>query len=332
MRYSVIIPVYNAESTIHRCVDSLLDQKYDSVEIILINDGSKDQSGEICREYASKHDWIRYIGQPNAGVSAARNAGLDMAVGEYITFVDSDDYVLDGYFHTLDQADTDFAIFTSRTIRSSGVLDNQFTQNLKAAKTNVDIIYHVVADKLAGPVTKKFCRSIIEKNKIRFKPDLTIGEDFIFGLEYMLCCESSQVIDRPLYCVDETGTESITRAARYDLSQFIHMYRYAFDIAQNCNWPQEEKERLIQLLDYLYCRTAFARISYCLQEKEQAWIRSNSLITMFHKDYRQHIQPKNKVHRFMRWCIKHRVVPAFFAVGYAYIARQKIKRYSTGII
>ena len=325
MKYSVIIPVYNAETTLHRCVDSLLDQKYDSAEIILINDGSRDRSGEICREYAAQFDCVQFIDQPNGGVSAARNTGLDAATGEYITFVDSDDYVLEEYFQTLDQADADFAVFTSRTIRSDSVQDNHFTQNLKAAETNAEIIYNVVADRIAGPVTKKYRRSIIEENAIRFKLDMKVGEDFLFGLEYMLCCQSSQVIDSPLYCIDETGMESITRAARYELSQFVIMYRSAFEIVRNCAWSQEEKNRLIQLLDYLYCRTAFARTGYCLREKEHPWKRANSLITMFRKDYRQDIQPMNSRHTLMRWCVKHGAVPVFFGVGYAHIAVQKIR-------
>lgn len=326
MNYSVIIPVYNAEATLHRCVDSLLNQNYNSAEIILINDGSKDRSGEICREYAARFDCIRFIDQPNGGVSAARNAGLDAATGEYITFVDSDDYVLEDYFRILDQADTDFAVFTSRTIHSKGRQDNHFSQNLKAAETTAEIIYHVVADRIAGPVAKKFRRAIVEANTIRFKTDMKVGEDFLFGLEYMLCCDSSQVIDRPQYCIDETGMESITRAARYELSQFVSMYRYAFEIVQNCAWPREEKNRLIQLLDYLYCRTAFARTSYCLHEKGQCLKKVNSLITMFQKDYHHHIQPKNKAHRFMRWCVKHRAVPVFVGVGCAYNIVQAVSR------
>lgn len=324
-KYSVVIPVYNAETTLHRCVDSLLNQKYDSAEIILINDGSRDRSGDICREYAAQFDCIRFINQPNGGVSAARNAGLEAATGEYITFVDSDDYVLEDYFQTLDQADADFAVFSSRTIRSTGVQENQFSQNLLAAETNAEIIYHVVADRIAGPVTKKFRRSIVETNALRFKTDMKIGEDFLFGLAYMLCCASSQIIDRPMYCVDETGMESITRAARYDLSQFVSMYRYAFEIVQNCAWTQDQKNRLIQLLDYLYCRTAFARTGYCLREKEQPWKRAASLITMFRKDYHRDIRPMNSRHALMRWCVKHGAVPAFFAVGYTYIAVQKIR-------
>lgn len=325
-KYSVISPVYNAEETLSRCIDSLISQNNSDAEIILINDGSKDQSGKICREYASKYDCIKYIEQANAGVSAARNAGLDAASGEFVTFVDSDDFVSEDYFKALDQAETDFSVFLLQTIRDDGIRDSQFSQKLKSAPNHTERVLNIIADRIAGPVAKKFRRAIIEEHHLRFKQDLTIGEDFIFGLEYMLCCASSQIVGRVVYCVDETGKESITRAARYDLSQFTRMYRYAFDIAEHCAWPQEEKDQLIQLLDYLYCRTAFARTGYCILEKELVWQRALSLIGMFRRDYHHHIQPLNIVHRIMRWCVKHRVVPVFFGVGYARILVQKVSR------
>lgn len=98
---SVIIPVYMAEKFLHRCVNSVLNQTYQNFEIILINDGSKDKSGMICDEYAKKDKRIKVIHQENQGVSAARNKGLDMARGEWIYFLDSDDYISPKSFELL---------------------------------------------------------------------------------------------------------------------------------------------------------------------------------------------------------------------------------------
>lgn len=92
---SVIVPVYNAEKTLNQCVDSILSQKYKDFELLLINDGSKDRSGEICNEYALKDNRVRVFHQENKGVSAARNVGLDNILGEFATFCDSDDWVED---------------------------------------------------------------------------------------------------------------------------------------------------------------------------------------------------------------------------------------------
>lgn len=98
---SVIVPVYNSENYLHRCVDSILKQTYSNLEIILIDDGSKDLSGTICDAYAAKDIRIQVIHQRNMGVSAARNSGLDIARGTYITFVDSDDYILPTMYETM---------------------------------------------------------------------------------------------------------------------------------------------------------------------------------------------------------------------------------------
>ena len=92
-KISIIIPVYQVEKYIKRCLDSILSQTYSNLEIILIDDGSRDMSGKICDEYAIKDSRIKVIHQDNAGVSVARNKGLDICTGDYVTFVDSDDFL-----------------------------------------------------------------------------------------------------------------------------------------------------------------------------------------------------------------------------------------------
>src|SRR5574344_1872249 len=94
---SIIVPVYNSEKTLKRCYDSLINQDYKNIEIILIDDGSKDKSGEICDLYAKKDKRIKVFHQENQGESAARNCGLKFAEGEWITFCDSDDFVAKNY-------------------------------------------------------------------------------------------------------------------------------------------------------------------------------------------------------------------------------------------
>ena len=99
---SVIIPVYNVEEYLAKCVESILNQTYSNLEVILVNDGSKDGSGSICDVYAQKDPRVRVIHKENGGLSSARNAGMDAATGEYITFVDSDDWLeADGYAHLM---------------------------------------------------------------------------------------------------------------------------------------------------------------------------------------------------------------------------------------
>ena len=98
---SVIVPIYNVEKYINRCIDSIIEQTYTNLEIILVDDGSTDNSGSICDEYAKKDNRIKVIHKENGGVSSARNVGLDTAIGQYITFVDSDDYIEKKYCEIL---------------------------------------------------------------------------------------------------------------------------------------------------------------------------------------------------------------------------------------
>ena len=90
---SVIVPVYNVESYLEKCIESIQNQSYKSLEIILVNDGSTDSSGDICDKYAAHDKRIKVIHKKNGGLSSARNAGLEVANGDYIAFVDSDDYI-----------------------------------------------------------------------------------------------------------------------------------------------------------------------------------------------------------------------------------------------
>ena len=92
---SVIVPVYNVEQYLRQCIDSILNQTYQEIEVLLINDGSTDASDEICREYAERDSRIRYFVKENGGLSDARNYALDRAEGEYVTFVDSDDFLME---------------------------------------------------------------------------------------------------------------------------------------------------------------------------------------------------------------------------------------------
>ena len=98
---SIIVPIYNVEKYIKKCIDSIINQTYTNLEIILVDDGSPDNCGKICDKYKEKDDRIKVIHKKNGGLSDARNAGIDIATGEYITFIDSDDYVAENYIEVL---------------------------------------------------------------------------------------------------------------------------------------------------------------------------------------------------------------------------------------
>ena len=136
--YSIIIPVYDSEKYLFRCIDSVLNQTRSDFELILIDDGSKDQSTDICKQYAKKDDRVKYIRQENAGVSAARNKGISIASGDYIGFVDSDDEICPDMYETLlreaEKYGTDIVICDAVTVYSDGTKEDDTLPNLPPDK------------------------------------------------------------------------------------------------------------------------------------------------------------------------------------------------------
>ena len=307
MRFSVIIPVYNAENTINRCVDSLLNQSYEDFEIVLVNDGSKDRSGELCREYAERLPNVKYVAKENGGVSSARNAGLDVAEGEYILFVDSDDYVLDRYFESLEQNDrTDYLIFDIQIKRNESLEEKVFPWN--PSEEMWQNVLQLVTSRGGGPCNKRFRGKLIRKHGIRFPDDLNVGEDFVFCLNYLCCAASSEKCDQVLYCVDESSDHSLTRGYHPDsVEQALRIYRYAFSIIDSSDLSEQHKNMLRSVLDYNYYRTAFACIKDFLEQKDISFFhvrkKIKEMLACFW--YNRYGLPKAQggVHRYMRWCV-----------------------------
>lgn len=206
---SVIVPVYNAESTLRRCVDSILRQNYRSFEIILIDDGSDDLSGRICDEYSKNDNRITTIHQRNQGVSVARNRGIDAAKGEYITFIDSDDYVDIGYLKVLH----DGLVCYGADICMTSLHVNQGLDRVSRLNSKCEIISTILGNAFgnnAGQCNKLFKRSVI--GGLRFDKHIYMGEDTLFGVEYAKRCKDGVFINEALYHYDQpTASTSYMR-------------------------------------------------------------------------------------------------------------------------
>lgn len=186
-KISVIIPVYNAESTLRRCVDSVLAQTFTDFECLLINDGSKDKSGAICDEYAARDSRIRVFHQENSGPSAARNLGLNQAIGQYVIFQDADDYLLDNgsYLKLITYAvqnNLDILRFDYSIVDKDGNLNMRKSLDKKAHLYGIVFSPAVlVHDAFCGEWFTVLCiikRTII--GNIRFNLHLTFLEDMDF--------------------------------------------------------------------------------------------------------------------------------------------------------
>ncbi len=182
---SIIVPVYNADKYLADCVDSLLNQTYKDIEIILINDGSTDESGTICEQYAKNDGRIRYFNQDNCGVSVARNNALDVVQGDYLCFVDSDDIVTPNYIQFLLglSSNGDFAI-CGYTRNQSQLGDKEVVRKRYDVSS---YIIQIFAESVVHPniCMMLFKNDIIQKNEIRFTPGCVRNEDTEFYIKYM---------------------------------------------------------------------------------------------------------------------------------------------------
>lgn len=179
---SIIVPVYNTERYLPECIDSIISQSHKNLEIILVDDGSPDNSGKIADEYAKTDERINIVHQENRGVSAARNAGLDRARGDYICFSDSDDILKPDYVeYLLDMAiqnNADIALTTEMFTRGNMQTKTDKVEIYSAEKAFTEILYYHIP---IGCYCKVFKQDFLNKNNIRFLTDFFIGEGFNFN-------------------------------------------------------------------------------------------------------------------------------------------------------
>lgn len=206
---SVIVPAYNTEKYISKCITSLVGQSYKEIEIILINDGSIDGTLSVCRKFEKEDKRIRVIDKGNSGVSDSRNIGLKESVGKYVVFVDSDDYVSMDYISTLvlavEENDYQMACVEYFFVDEDENKEEKHKSILeigenKELKSNEAIDLMINKNSYQGYLWNKiFIRDILAKNNILFDVRVKIWEDMLFCLEYLLTVDSINYINVPLY-------------------------------------------------------------------------------------------------------------------------------------
>ncbi len=214
---SIIVPVYKAEKYLNRCIDSILAQSFPDFELILVDDGSPDNCGKICDDYAGKDSRVKVIHKKNAGVSAARNSGLDVSVGNYIMFCDSDDFVDENWCSALYEAardnNADMAVCGFTMIQN----ENSSTQILYKGTQAVTALPRsgfcdVLENELFYSMCNKLYRAEIIRNfSLRVDESLQYSEDFRFNLQYFMKMKQGFAVVRDaLYQYDKSNETSAT--------------------------------------------------------------------------------------------------------------------------
>lgn len=269
-KVSIIIPVYKAEKTLQRCVDSILDNHYEDIEIILIEDRSPDQSWKVCEQYSNQYDNIIAIrNEVNHGVSYTRNQGLAIAKGKYLLFVDSDDWVEKNYIRQLVetieiyQAELVISGYVNHDEVHNGRTDIFDWNDAPICIDDTSFYSHlkeIYENRLLQQLWNKiFLREIVERENIRFDETINVGEDFRFILQYIKAMSQSRAIylNQPLYHYIRDNADSLMSKVGYErieesLTNMESLYRMMGieEVEIQKKMMQERKEQ-VQVYAYI---------------------------------------------------------------------------------
>ena len=333
---SIIIPVYNGEKYIGRAIKSIINQDTTGIEIIIIDDGSKDKSYSICEQFAKKYKQIKLIHSENKGVSHARNTGIKEAAGEWITFLDADDYLLDSAVAILKESASmkdDLMIFNYRkdtdeiqyNTKNKITLDRKDALNvlLDFAKYRELLpqsmkLKHSVCTSCWGEMYRK---SIIDVHKIVFLESLTLSEDMCFNLAYINNIESVKIIDNAVYNYSsnpESVTHSFSKKKLEGRQKLISYLMQKNDLPKECEHAKQKYMILtaLQLAEKvgmagnMEIRKRYILLLKQICSSECAWDEIDHCFSAG--------RIQNCYLRFQYWMLRHKMYNVMLIIGYMY--------------
>lgn len=239
---SVIVPVYNVEDKLDRCLNSIRNQTFKDFEVLLVDDGSKDGSGSICDSFARLDERFKVFHLENGGVSKARNYGIEKASSRYICFIDSDDFVQDQYLEVMKIAMTDKCDLcicgVNYCLPQGEIIYSQERINdfcFSFCREEIENISKVLDDRRLNYVYGKLYRKdIIVNNNIQFYENINLGEDTIFVMDYIKCVNKVQIIGASYYnYVKYTDGTLTTKKHEYIYSKYLFVNNYIEDTFNN---------------------------------------------------------------------------------------------------
>ncbi len=335
VKVSVIVPVYNVEKYLDVCMESIINQTFKDIEIILVDDGSPDSCPQICDDYARKDSRIKVIHKKNAGLGYARNSGLEIASGEYVTFCDSDDYIdVDTYekiIPLMDEYQLDEIRFTRSRFKDKGMHSKgNYEGKLKIFENKKDLKYlaltifeDCINDNNKYAIGGSSCmavyrREIIEKNKLRFLSEREyICEDYVFNFDYYLNAQRVGYLPHTFYHY-RVNPESLTRTVRLDRIKM--MKKVSMYISQRfIESGFSKKDTLYAVGIYVHTvRSALKSVfnsTLSLKEKRK-WFMEETKDQYLQESFKNYPLYRLTIkQRLLSYVIKHR----FFYISYALI-------------
>lgn len=288
MKITIIVPIYNASHYLCECIESILSQSFRDFELILVNDGSTDDSLDICKKYEQSDDRIIVVSQTNSGVSKARNRGLDVAKGEWITFADADDYFLDDALLTLYeramQTGTDLVLANALKLKNGKFSELHRLKNEVLPNAIMSIKHFALWGYL-------FNADIIRKQQLRFIDGLAYSEDRIFIYQMARYCKTIAFCNKPIYVyrINETSacsSQDGVRKACHHLDAAFHLEQFAQTYRKNektvYNYLYRQSGHLIYLGLYLFVETGFTweKLSI-IKERYNQWFGDGIKVSFF---------------------------------------------------
>lgn len=273
---SIIVPIYNVETYLIKCINSILKQTFVDFQLVLIDDGSTDKSPQICDRFAKKDNRIMVIHKENGGVSSARNVGIDNSVGKYIMFVDSDDWLphnaVNEMLSAIKAKNTDFCCGSVVSVGSVHNINNKCLFYDIVEKNDKNRFLGFVQQIYCGPWAKLYKSSLIKQNGIYFPEKIKFSEDAIFIYKYLQQCRSVSSVDSCVYFYNRINTNSATskyypeinlwqQATLYELKRIFVDVNYKINayiakeivlIFELClrhhAWSNETNEKIIDMI------------------------------------------------------------------------------------
>jgi len=267
---SIIVPVYNSEKTLGICIDSILKQSYKEFELILLNDGSTDSSGQICDMYANKDIRIRVMHKKNTGVSDTRNQGIAVARGKYLQFVDSDDwitpdatelFVRKAEKYQCDMVIADFYRVIGGRASKKGAIEQEGIMDIASY---ANFMMHKPADFYYGVLWNKlFKRSIVEKYQLKMDSSISWCEDFIFNLEYLRNIHKVYVMKKPVYYYVKTKGSLVSQgmSIRKIIQMKLDVFGYYNNFCKDIFGEEEYEKRRGQIYRFFIYAASDGRVA-----------------------------------------------------------------------
>ena len=320
IKVSVIVPVYNAEKYLQECVDSILQQTITEIELILVNDGSTDSSPALCDKYAAQDARVKVIHKPNGRAASARNAGLRIAIGEYIAFVDSDDWISPDMYEKMLQTGADVTLCDY--VRFQGEKEFPFTQPNVAdgfynkAQIREKIYPHLVMDGIEYPITISnwvmlIKRDIITRNRLSYREDILISEDAPFGSEVLYCADSFAYLKGERfyhYRMTEGSASKTYMPWWWDSSLKINEEtENFFSKCEDYDFTQQIKSNMFYLaraeIYYILCNRELSRKE---QDKKVQTVMNHPRVVRMMKDF--DVSPYPIQFKMLYWSIRYRSI------------------------